>query len=97
MRTRLIVFALILAAGAYGVWHILQSSQTAAIIFGLSVLFLALSILRRPAGTGTGGKDGGKTGSKLDAVPGGAVAFRQSRAMVRGEEGEIRGLPGGPS
>lgn len=98
MRTRLVAFAVILLAGGAGTWLILQTSRPAAIVFGLSVLLLSLTAFlnrKKPASATSDGKH--TTGSsKLDKMPAGTVAFRQSRAMVRAEDGEIRGLPGGP-
>jgi|GEM_PF-3759757 len=90
MRMRLIVFALIAVLGAAGVWQILQSSQAAGVVFGLSVGVVALAVLFGGRRSPSGKKPG-------DKMPGHAVALRQSRAMVRGEDGEIRGLPGGPA
>lgn len=98
MRTRLVAFAVILLAGSAGTWLILQASRPAAIVFGLSVLLLSLTAFLNRKKTTSAASDGKHTtgSSKLDKMPAGAVAFRQSRAMARAEDGEIRGLPGGP-
>ncbi len=90
MGRRLIVFLIIAALGGAGVWQILQTSQPGAIVFGAAMLLVAVASL-----FGGKPKQGGR--KPKDKMPGQAVAFRQSRAMVRGEDGEIRGLPGGPA
>ncbi|MGD1934421.1 MAG: hypothetical protein ACFB0Z_07925 [Candidatus Phaeomarinobacter sp.] len=90
MRGRLIVFLIIAALGAAGVWQILQTSQPGAIVFGTAMLLVAVLSL-------FGRRSSGGAQKPKDKMPGHAVALRQSRAMVRGEDGEIRGLPGGPA
>ncbi|MEP0070998.1 hypothetical protein [Pyruvatibacter sp.] len=90
MRTKLITFLIIAVLGAAGVWQILQTSQPGAIVFGASMLLVGIAVLfARPS------KSSGKKPS--DKMPPHAVALRQSRAMVRGQDGEIQGLPGGPA
>jgi len=90
MRGRLVVFLIVAALGAAGVWQILQTSQPGAIVFGASMLLVAVAAL-------FGRRSGRGAKKSKDRMPGQAVALRQSRAMVRGEDGEIRGLPGGPA
>lgn len=90
MRTKLITFLIIAILGAAGVWQILQTSRPGAIVFGASMLVVGIAVLFARTS-----KPSAKKPS--DKMPGHAVALRQSRAMVRGEDGEIRGLPGGPA
>ncbi|MEQ8747541.1 hypothetical protein [Pyruvatibacter sp.] len=90
MRTKLIVFAVVGALGVAGTLFILQTSQAAAIVFGVSSLVVAIAAF-------SGGRKKADGKKPKDKMPGHAVALRQSRAMVRGEDGEIRGLPGGPA
>lgn len=90
MRGRLIVFLVIAALGGAGVWQILQTSQPGAIVFGAAMVLVAILSL-------FGKRSSGGSKKPKDKMPGHAVALRQSRAMVRAEDGEIRGLPGGPA
>jgi len=90
MRGRLIVFLIVAALGGAGVWQILQTSQPGAIVFGAAMSLVAIAAL-------FGGRSRSGAKKSKDRMPGQAVALRQSRAMVRGEDGEIRGLPGGPA
>lgn len=91
MRRRILTFLIIVALGAAVGWKILQTSQAAAIIFGLAMLLLALTVFfstrSKTARSNT------RSGSKM---PPHAVALRQTRAMTRAEDGEISGLPRGP-
>ena len=90
MRGRLITFLIILGLGGLGTWQILQSSRPAAIVFGIAIALLALTAF-------LGRRTDTKGGRSADKLPPSAVALRQSRAMTRAEDGEIRGLPGGPA
>lgn len=92
MSVRLIAFAIVAALGGAAVWQISLSSMQAAIVVGIAVAVLALGVLVSGGSAPRKRVAGGK-----DALPGHAVAFRQSRAMARAEDGEIRGIPGGPA
>lgn len=95
MRTRFVVFIIVLALGAAGTWQILASSQPAAIVFGAAMLLLSLSVFSR------GRKSGSTKNKSQTKLPPHAIALRQSRALTRAEEGEISGVPssvsGGPA
>lgn len=94
MTGRLIACALLLAAAALTAWLIYPASLPAAVISGFAVAILALAALFR-SGSANGRGKAAAAGGK-DALPGHAVALRQSRAMARAEDGEIRGIPSGP-
>ncbi len=91
MRTRLIVFTVILAAAAVATWLISEQNFQAAVIFAIASLFVSVATLFR---------SGPPRGEPMKKAAGGdprhAIAMRQARGLTRAEEGEIRGAPGGP-
>jgi len=81
---RWIISGLLLVAGAIVSYLIFLESPVAGAMTGMLMLTICLSLAL-----------GRRSPARPAASTGAAVAYRQARAMVRREEGEVTGAPAG--